>query len=276
MSPLWRDQLRIVLYPDRVSIVRIRKGLRPDIASQYNISCEPAPELALWFAPLNALMQWLVETKPKKVDVVVVLSNHFVRYSLLPWSSEIGNAEEELAFARIHFEKVFGDIVSRWDLRISDAAYGSPRLVSAIDQELFTGLVQIFEKSALRLVSLQPYLMHALNDCHARLHKQKGLCLVVESGKACLLRFDEKSVLDIKTVVLQEAFLEELAAFLQREMLFCGLDERTAIYVHAEAHPVLPLEEKVAARFHRLAASGRSTGVSNHSAAPGDASKKVA
>lgn len=276
MSPLWRDQLRIFLYPDKVTIVRVRKGLRPKEESRQSIPCEPVAELAPWFAPLNTLMQWLGETKPQKTDVTVILSNHFVRYCLLPWSAEIGSAEEEMVFARIHFEKIFGDVVSQWSLRVSDAPYQSSRLASAVDQELLTGLAEVFEKSEVRLVSIQPYLMWCMNDCCLPLKNQKGLFLLVEQGKACLMRFDEKAVVDIKAIVLQEDVLEELTALLQREMLFYGLDERTSIYVHATEFGMQPLEEKVAARFHHLSEPNNFVSLRKMDVALGDTLTRVA
>ena len=43
-----------------------------------------------------------------KTVATVILSNHFMRYTLVPWRDELSDAEEELAYARHCFTKVYG------------------------------------------------------------------------------------------------------------------------------------------------------------------------
>ena len=62
----------------------------------------------------------------RRVDVSVVLSNHFVRYALLPPQDAV-TPEEELALARFQFTKIHGERVKSWEVRVCE------RLACAID-----------------------------------------------------------------------------------------------------------------------------------------------
>ena len=257
MSPLWRDRLHIALCPDKVVIVRLGKGLRPAVVGKHQLHCDPAPGMPAWFAAVNALMQWLTEAKPKKADVVVVLSNHLVRYGVLPWTEAIDNAEEDLAFARIHFEKVYGDVAGQWALRISDAPYECPRIASAVDQELLDGLNDILSKASLRLASVQPYLMAAFNASGKRLEGQSGLFVLIEPGKACLTRIADGKCLDVKSALLQSEVSQDLTELLNREMLMAELDANAKIFLHAAEFPKLDLAGKVSATIQGLPPHGK-------------------
>src|SRR5262245_50833397 len=52
----------------------------------------------------------------KRVDVSVVLSNHFARYAVLPSQDGTATAEEEVALARFQFTKIHGERVKGWEV----------------------------------------------------------------------------------------------------------------------------------------------------------------
>lgn len=261
MSPLWRDQLRIVLCPDKVIIVRLGRGMRPAIVSKHIIDCVPVVGAPPWGAPLDALSRWLTEVKPSKADVVVILSNHFVRYSTLPWAPSVNNASEEQAYARIHFEKIYGDVAALWAVKISGAAYGAPRLASAVDRDLIDILPQFLGKAPLHLQSVQPYLMTAFNASRRRLDKQSGLLILVESGKASCATFGAGQLQNVTAWSLQQNTADELSALLKREMLLNNFDDQTKITLHAVENPALRIQSMGAAKVDAWALSA-STGFS--------------
>ena len=241
MSPLWRDQLRIVLCPDRILIVRVKRGLRPTIDSKHCITCDPVAGMPAWFAPLNTLMQWLADAKPQKANVTIVLSNHFVRYGVLPWSANISNATETMTFARIYFEKIYGEIAKNWTLKISAAGYEEPRIVSAIDQELLDGLESMFAKVPSRIVAIEPYLMTAFNAWRKRLGKENGRFLLVEPGKACIVNIAADKCQNVKAYALPDQPEIELAEVLNRELMLEGAAECEKVVVCAVEQPDLQI-----------------------------------
>jgi hypothetical protein len=110
----------------------------------------------------------------------VVLSNHFVRYAIVPWTAGLDTAAEEEAYVRHHFAKVYGERAKTWALRWSDN--GGTRLASAIDQALLEALKQALP----RLASVQPYLMAAINRCRASIPRSGAWLALVEADRACI------------------------------------------------------------------------------------------
>jgi hypothetical protein len=144
---------------------------------------EPLPpeEPQLWHGALEDLRN-KVQAVRGRVDVTVVLSNHFVRYAVLPGEDSAATAEEALALARFHFTKIHGDRAKSWDVRVSE------NLACAIDAALLEGLKSCFAKTKARLVSVQPSLMAAYNRARSRVPREGAWLLLAERGRTCLAR----------------------------------------------------------------------------------------
>jgi hypothetical protein len=108
-----------------------------------------------WQSALEALKA----TPLPKGKVAVVLSNHFVRYALVPWNSALSGVAEEAAYVRHQFTRIYGERAKAWSFRASPASGDAPRLCSAIDTLLLEELKKLFSKGKARLVSVQPQLM---------------------------------------------------------------------------------------------------------------------
>ena len=117
-----------------------------------------------------------------RVDVTVVLSNHFVRYAVLPQQHGI-SPEEELALARFQFAKIHGERAKAWEVRVCEG------LACAIDAALLEGLRSCFPKTGkARLASVQPHLMAAYNRARRRIPREGAWLVLAERGRTCLAR----------------------------------------------------------------------------------------
>src|SRR5436190_11678999 len=144
------------LFPERITV-----AVAPDqlTVGSRTIACDAAFGSEPWHGAIAALRG--VEWKDR-VRVTAVLSNHFVRYALVPWNTALADPAEEEAYVRHHFAKIHGERAKSWALRWSAEAADAPRLASAIDTGLVQGLKECFPaKGRARLVSIQPYLMAA-------------------------------------------------------------------------------------------------------------------
>jgi len=127
----------------------------------------------------------------EKVDVTVVLSNHFARYTIVQ-PQEGATAEEELSLARFQFAKIHGERARGWEVRLSRAG-GGPRLACAIDASLLERLKACFPKGGkARLASVQPALMAAYNASRKRIPREGAWLLLTEPGRSCLARLASK------------------------------------------------------------------------------------
>jgi hypothetical protein len=152
------------------------------------VALEPLPpeEPRPWQGALEDFTRRIAALR-KRVDVTVVLSNHFVRYAVLPEQDGAATPEEELALARFHLTKIHGERVKGWEVRISE------RLACAIDAQLLEGLKSCFSrKGKARLVSVQPRLMAAYNGARSRIPREGAWLLLAESGRTCLARVAAK------------------------------------------------------------------------------------
>lgn len=237
MSPSWRDRLRIVLAPHQVSLVRIRRGWSPRVDVQRTLACTAAQSTTTpWQAALAILAAALPEFSARPGDVEVILSNHFVRYALIPHSDQINSAAEEQALARHHYTRLYGASADSWVLRLSDAgADPGARLASAVDAGLLQGLNELLRSGKLTLSSIQPNLMAAFNGLRAQLATSTWFTLI-EPGRLCLARLENSQWRTLKTIKIGAAWLPELLTLLERERLLAGIDttaDSTPVYVYA-------------------------------------------
>ncbi len=242
MSPLWRSQIRIALSPDQVLWVRLSNGLRRQVTEKVLLQCPGETSTPGWRAPLAALAAKLRDVKTDRAEVVVILSNHFVRYALIPWSKNVENEQEEEALARICFEKIYGHLVNDWALRISREPLGSACLASAIDQLLLNELNALFGAGRSHLVSVQPYLMASYNHWRRKLKSQEFCFVVAESSKLCIAAVRDNKWLGVRTLQSNGSLITELPQTIEREILLSGLKPAAHIYVYAPESPDLALD----------------------------------
>jgi hypothetical protein len=169
---LFPDKLRIVVSPAEVSI------------AEKTIACDPGFGAEPWQGALAALASQKFESPSR---VTVVLSNQLVRYAVVPWSEGLDTPEEEEAYVRHHFAKVYGERSREWELRASEGAPGAPRLASAVDRRLVEELKALFPAGGkAKLVSLQPQLMSAFNQWRGAIPAGGAWLVLAEPGRACV------------------------------------------------------------------------------------------
>jgi len=188
---LWPRELRVGVFPDRVTLLPARRrlswnGLSRVVDEPHGVSCDGATEESPWHAALQALEVALPEFSGHRTAATVILSNHFMRYTLLPWSDKLSSAEEELAFARHCFTRIYGPHAESWALRLSPESGTAPRLASAVDVELIDGLRGVFGAAGIPLKSIQPHLMAAYNSFRGGLGRHDAWLAVLEQGNLCL------------------------------------------------------------------------------------------
>jgi hypothetical protein len=235
VSPLLHDELRIALSSERVAMVRLGRGLRSDVVARHVVACAaPLPSEAPWAKTLESLEIGLRTMAGTKSDAMVVLSNHFVRYALVPWRYLISDKDEEQAFIRHCFTQTYGADAQHWALRLSPGGYGETQVACAIDQGLLDGLDRVAMAHGVRLVSLQPYFMTMFNQwCH-RLQGSVVWFVVAEPGRLCVSLLKQGGWQILRTVKIGCDWQEALKKLLEREFLISesGM-ERGTVYLYA-------------------------------------------
>ena len=186
MSPLWRDRLALAIAPHRIVLVRTHGRLRPQVVAKSIITVPADHAAGGWQAALDTLAHTLqTDERLQGLAVNAVLSNHFVRYQLIPWSTQISNADERAAYVRASFAQVYGDGTAQWAYSVSTPQRGAAWFASAVDQALLTQLEDAVGQAQLR--SVVPHLMPAFNRARRAFKDQDLWFVQAEPHKLLLL-----------------------------------------------------------------------------------------
>ena len=172
-----------------------------------------------------------LERRAGKAFLTVVVSNHFSRYALLPWSENLGSESEWLAFAHHTFESVYGAAVAGWEVKVSPARRREARVASAVDGLLLSRL-----KSIPRISSIQPYAMAAFNADRKRIGEGGWLALQ-EKGRLTYGLLEAGSWKLLRSRKVAAEWPETLEALLERETAILDAQATDRVFLRSEEQP---------------------------------------
>jgi hypothetical protein len=238
VSLSWRDRYTAVLSPDRVALVRRRRGFghQPEMHSQAECSSN-TPQAAV-----DALNTLLAAPAIKGGDLTLVVSSHFVRYLLVPHQAQIGKPSELAAFAGICFDETFGNDSGGREIVVGRERAPSARIAAGLDTSFLHALRTAVAASRLRLVSVQPYLATLFNRLRPSLARRDFVFLVAEPTRSCLLVATGGCWRSLRNTGAA-ATPQELANLVEREAQLAGLGESDMppVFVHAPGQDDLEL-----------------------------------
>lgn len=191
----------------------------------------PEESINGWQVPLALLEKATRENIWKNANASIVLSNHYVRYQMLPPSEDALDEEEQQALLHHLFTQTYGAAALQWEYRLSENTKESPGIACAIDRELLTALQQTCKNARLRLRSLQPYLSLSFNLMRREAGNRAGWLCVVEPFRfsAVFVRKGSWKTVVNRRLEGNDSILE-IVARLERESLLAGFgDESRAV-----------------------------------------------
>ena len=237
MLPSWRDEVRVALCPDRVILARVSGRWRPRVIAKQIVHCAGLG-IADWKPGIEALAPALAESRWKDADAAVIVSNHFVRYALVPWSAALVSDAEKLGWVRHHFVEVYGEAVANAQYRWSEEGPDAGCLASAIDGEFMDRIGSVFEGNGLRLRSIQPYLMAVFNRFGRRAAGKAWWVLAAEPGHVCLASIARGRWHGIASRKIGADWQTEMRTVLDRELVLAGgADAPEAIFAYVPGIP---------------------------------------
>ena len=198
-----------------------------------------------WAVALETLDRLLGEHPRPGAELSVVISGHFSRFCLVPWSEQISSPGELLGFAQLCFEDLYGVPTQPWSMVLSAEPAGYERVATALPQDLLTQLRTLVTGRGLRLRSVQPYLMAAFNHFDKSLDAGDFLFVVAEPVRSVLLMAREGRWASVRSVGSSDSDAA-LTALIGREnqLQACASDRPLNVYLHAPAriapHPDVP------------------------------------
>jgi hypothetical protein len=234
VSPLSRDRVVIGLAPESLALVLLERGRRTRVSGSRVVRYAPAFGVESWQSAVEALRDVAAELKDVKADVTVVLSNHFVRYAMVPSGEGLDAGDEELAYARYCFGKIHGARSKSWDVRMTGGPAGAERLASAIDGSLLEAIQACFPaRQKLKLASVQPYLMSAFNHWRSAVQAESTWFLLVEPQRFCLVLLQNGRWAAVRNSKAEADAPAQWAELLEREQHMVECAPPAHAYVHA-------------------------------------------
>jgi hypothetical protein len=184
---LSRDRLVIGLAPDRLTALRLGGRLRPRVHERH-VATLQAANGAQWDTLMAALESLLDQPAWAARDLTVVLSSHYVHYAAIPGGKGLA-AVELNELARLVFRKIYGELSSDWEVRVSPAG-GHSTLASAVPHAFLKALRDICDGRG-RLRSLQPALMAVFNRARGLIEQKTATLALVETGRISLASIDD-------------------------------------------------------------------------------------
>ena len=241
MSLLSRDQYVAVLGASGVGL-----GQRQGSATHWLGSVGYIDEgFQAWTVALDTLDRLLAEHVTTRAELTVVISGHFSRFCLVPWSDQISTPSELLGFAQLCFEDLYGAPTQPWSLVLSAEPAGYDRVASALPQGLLDRLRSLASDRGLRLRSVQPYLMAAFNHFDKSFDAGDFLFVVAEPVRSVLLLAREGRWSSVRSVGSSDSDAALTALIGRETQLQASTSERPLnVYLHAPArvdsHPEVP------------------------------------
>ena len=189
-----------------------------------------------WAVALDTLDHLLAEHTRPGAELSVVISGHFSRFCLVPWSEQISSPDELLEFARLCFEDLYGVPTQPWDLVLSAESAGHDRVAGALPRDLLTRLRSLAGDRGLRLRSVQPYLMAAFNHFDKSFDAGDFLFVVAEPVRSVLLLAREGRWASVRSVGTNDSDAALTALIGRESQLQASTSERPlSVYLHAPA-----------------------------------------
>ena len=187
MSPLWRDEIGIYVAPHKLALTRLARGVKPKSVGEAGWSNELAND-AHWGAALNALDALLAKSEWQKAVARVVISDHWVRYAIVPFSAALSGEGERMTHARHVLTGIYGEVVSQWTITLSDNRPGTAQVACAVPTTLIEELQIMLGRHQLPLKSFQPQLVSAFNHWRGKLPDGGAWFVSIEQGSLSAAR----------------------------------------------------------------------------------------
>lgn len=170
------------------------------------------------------------QIKPK-TPLQIVLGSDLVRYVALPAQTIMMNLAEKNAYASAAFKEIHGTNADDWQVACNDAAPQQTIIAAAIDKKLLQHLSQIALTHQLKLKSVKPYLMVAVNSLAKQLAKTTGYLAIVEHSRLTLVMLQQGQCQQLHSHAIGDDWQAELKHILMRESVLGDVAYRNVFIV---------------------------------------------
>lgn len=233
MSLSLTDYYCASIAPGSAALLRMRRGWRPAVVQKSLANGAANSAASPWLDELD-LLEGLLSEAQRGLPLNITISNHYMRYRLVPAPPLSMPAEGVQALMQHCFRETYGDVVDDWQIRANPMPDRGDAVACAVDRALMEGLKAAAGKSGLKLVSAQPYFMSGFNAVCRSINGAAACFVQAERGRIMLGTMQDKDWLGLRAVAATPRWKEELPPHIEREILFAGWENATpAVFLYA-------------------------------------------
>ena len=228
-----RQQIKqLIIAPNAIVLAHTGRGTEGGAVHVQHVNAIDG-ETVTWRDAPNAIKR-LLQAHARPGDVVhAVLSDHFVRYTVLPWHEGVTDPREREALVRHEFVRRYGAVAESWTLRLANGPFGTATLVAAIESELFGALQATCVAARIRLARVETFLVHAFNASCDHFAEPNFQFASAEPGRVCVAQIRAGHWHHVHGQRINDAESEGLFAVLAREAMLGGeIDPSWPTYAH--------------------------------------------
>jgi hypothetical protein len=212
----------VFLAPGRVHLARYGRGWKPQPAIGHSLACDDAGAAA-WQPALDALARGLANLGWQGADASVTVSNHFVRYALVPAAGKLRGEAERGAAARHALRLTYGERADRWRVILGQGGDGAA-IAAGMEPEFVDGIATTLAAAGLRPVAIEPFLAAAFNCCRRSIGREPAWLAAAEPGRVCIAYLADGGWRELRSERVRARLGDELPAALERLRLAGGID----------------------------------------------------
>ena len=178
MFQLWPKSTTLVIEPAGISVQQAGQTVQ-FIANELPVESN--------VKTLQDLLKLLEQNSSliQKQSVDIVLSNNFVRFSLLPWRDDVFKTADWLALATAHMKQIYGAAVDSWQVNVQSQGFGKPYWVNAIDKRFILQVEALMKQNSAKLESITTAFEYVAERYNKKMSSNDAL-VVSESGRLIL------------------------------------------------------------------------------------------
>jgi len=228
----WLERIEVQLRPASVTIRRASVwSSAGGPVKTVPVPARPGESAELWREPLQVLARALDEAQARGAALHVVVSDHFSRFALIPWSADLVRQSERIAFARLSFSQMFGQASDAWEIALDESVAAQPVIAAALDRALLQALREVCAARRMRLVSVTPAFVREVARHRSALRGEDFWLARLETGRLTLALRQRGAWSAIRSRRLDGTDGQALASALRQEALACGVAPKGSVYL---------------------------------------------
>lgn len=161
MSLSWLDWVDIFVHPERVVVERQR--FHGASSRQVVHVAQPVEGEDAWVPVVKALQLALTQDGSTRGRVRLMVADHFVRYTMLPWGREVVFRKGRQNVAKALFMHALGERASALEIAVDTPTFGASGVASGIDRSFLAQLRSSLSERKMSIASLQPRFVKEVN-----------------------------------------------------------------------------------------------------------------